>query len=94
MAAHLDHQWREDSGKDAQFCKDLCKKWKVPLIVNKMSDLGISLKSSGSKEELGRRARRQFFEQAKRDYELDRIALAHTRTRPTRNIFYSSYSWQ
>ncbi|MFZ5953516.1 MAG: tRNA lysidine(34) synthetase TilS [Candidatus Dependentiae bacterium] len=77
MAAHLDHQWREDSAKDAQFCKDLCKKWKVPLIINKLSDLGISQKSTGSKEELGRRARRQFFEQVKRDYELDRIALAH-----------------
>lgn len=77
MAAHLDHQWREDSAKDAQFCKDLCKKWKVPIIINKLSDLGISQKSTGSKEELGRRARRQFFEQVKRDYELDRIALAH-----------------
>lgn len=77
MAAHLDHQWRDNSAADAQFCKDLCKKWKVPLIINTMSDLGISQKSTGSKEELGRRARRQFFDQVRRDYELDRIALAH-----------------
>ncbi|BDC34811.1 hypothetical protein Noda2021_07690 [Candidatus Dependentiae bacterium Noda2021] len=77
MAAHLDHQWRKDSGNDAQFCKDLCKKWKVPLLVSTLSELGMSPKATGSKEELGRRARRQFFETVKRDHELNRIALAH-----------------
>ena len=77
VAAHLDHEWREDSFKDAQFCADLAKKYDVPLVQRKISELGIPLKFEGSKEEFGRKARRYFFQQVKNKYNADLIALAH-----------------
>ena len=77
IAAHLDHQWRTSSDKDAQFCLDIAKKYGVSTITQKISDLKISLKFEGSKEEFGRRARRYFFEKIKKENNCDLIALAH-----------------
>jgi len=76
-AAHLDHEWRKDSSKDTQFCRNIAKKYKVPLAEGKISDLCLKLKFSGSKEELGRRARRYFLEKIKKEEQADLIALAH-----------------
>jgi len=78
IVAHLDHEWRPESDKDAQFCTKLANKYDVSLaITKKISDLGIDLKYEGSKEELGRKARRYFFESIKKGYNADVIALAH-----------------
>ena len=77
IAAHLDHEWRPNSDKDVQFCHDLTKEYDIRLVATKMSDLPISLKFNGSKEELGRRARRSFFEQLRKKENADSIALAH-----------------
>ena len=77
VAAHLDHEWRPESAKDEQFCSKMAKEHDVPCVSNKIPDLGLDLKFSGSKEDLGRRARRYFFKQVKKEYNADLIALAH-----------------
>ena len=77
IVAHLDHEWREDSDKDEKFCREIAKKYDVPVVAQKLSDLAISLKFEGSKEELGRNARRHFLESVKKEYDADLIALAH-----------------
>ncbi len=77
IAAHLDHEWREDSGKDAKFCRKLASSYNVEFVDSKLSELAISLKFNGSKEEFGRRARRFFFETLCKKHNLDLIALAH-----------------
>jgi len=76
-AAHLDHEWRTDSGKDTQFCQDLAKKYGVQFFSTKLSELAFSEKPNGSLEEMGRNARRFFFEQVRKKQNADLIALAH-----------------
>lgn len=75
IAAHLDHEWRADSSNDALFCKDLAQKYGVLFVNKKLSELNQSF--TGSKEEIGRKARRYFFEQLLSAYNADFIALGH-----------------
>ena len=77
IAAHLDHEWRTNSDKDAQFCTKITKKYNIPLATGKISELDLKLKFKGSKEEFGRKARRHFFQNIKKQYNADLIALAH-----------------
>lgn len=77
VAAHLDHQWRIDSANDVQFCQALAKKLEIGFVSSSLDKLSLSLKFNGSKEELGRRVRRHFFEQLKKEQNADAIALAH-----------------
>ena len=77
IAAHLDHEWRIESPLDEQFCAKIAKKYNTPFTSSRISDLGLELKFEGSKEEMGRKARRYFFEQVRKKYNADTIALAH-----------------
>lgn len=77
IAAHLDHGWREESAKEAQFCLELAKKYNIACEARKLSELKLNLKFEGSKEDLGRKARRALFELVKKEYNFDLIALAH-----------------
>src|SRR5271156_3631201 len=77
IAAHLDHGWRAESAKDAQFCQEAAAAIGVEFITQKISDLGFSLKFNGSLEELGRLARRHFFEAVLNQYQAQAIALGH-----------------
>jgi len=77
IAAHLDHEWRDDSYKDVDFCRKITKKYRVPLVDAKISNLSISIKFNGSKEEFGRIARRHFFETICKKNNMDFITLAH-----------------
>lgn len=77
IAAHLDHEWRSGSSKDAQFCQDLCDRLGIKLYTRKISQLGTLLNFNGSKEELARKYRRYFFEHVKKETNASKIALAH-----------------
>lgn len=79
IAAHLDHEWRQDSAEDALFCVNLCATHKIRLVNAKLSALDISIKSNGSKEEVGRKYRRFFFQQTLTQHQGHFIALAHHR---------------
>jgi tRNA(Ile)-lysidine synthase len=77
IAAHLDHEWRDDSHNDVIFCQEAAKSLGVGFVTQKISNLGLSLKFNGSKEEYARKARRSFFEQLRIEHNADYIALAH-----------------
>lgn len=77
IAAHLDHGWRPNSEKDAEFCLKTTETLGIPLRVAKLNELELSVKFNGSKEELGRKARRYFFEKLAHDEGAACIALAH-----------------
>src|SRR5579872_5515274 len=62
IAAHLDHQWRENSAEDAAFCLQLCDQLKVQFVYAKASEFADRVEVNGSKEELGRKLRRIYFE--------------------------------
>lgn len=77
VAAHLDHEWRPESAKDVLFCKAMAEQLGVPFESAKLSELPISLRWNGSKEELGRKARRFYLESVRKKYGADAIALGH-----------------
>jgi tRNA(Ile)-lysidine synthase len=77
IAAHLDHQWRVDSAQDVEFCRSLCAKFDVQFVDGKASEFAGTVKSNGSKEELGRKLRRLFFQQVAEVYGASAIALGH-----------------
>lgn len=77
VAAHLDHEWRNDSYKDEQFCRKMARKLNIPYISAKNSELSITEKFNGSREEFARKMRRHFFKAVCKDYNADSIALAH-----------------
>lgn len=79
VAAHLDHEWRTSSGADALFCANLCNTTGVTLVNTKASSLNLPIKFNGSKEDIGRRLRRHFFEQVRQHHGATFIALAHHR---------------
>lgn len=78
IAAHLDHQWRQESAMDAQWCQQFCAQLtNITYIVKKAEELNISIKKNGSQEEIGRILRRAFFKQLAQQYQAKYIVLAH-----------------
>ena len=77
IAAHLDHEWRDDSYKDEQFCRKMAKKLNIPFATAKSSELGITEKFNGSREEFARKMRRHFLETICKDHNANAITLAH-----------------
>jgi tRNA(Ile)-lysidine synthase len=77
IAAHLDHEWREQSNLDLIFCQELCAQLKVKFIGEKASNLNLNIKNNGSKEELGRILRKSFLESCAKKYQARYIFLGH-----------------
>ena len=77
IAAHLNHGWRKEADQDEMFCKNLCEKLGIEFISEHAKDLDAKIKLNGSKEEIGRKLRRQFFEKVLKEHDADYIALAH-----------------
>jgi tRNA(Ile)-lysidine synthase len=77
IAAHLDHGWRKESQADALWCQKFCKNLGIEYISTIPSKLDFQPKYNGSKEELGRKLRRYFFESLAKQYSAHAIALAH-----------------
>lgn len=76
-AAHLDHQWQDQSADMAQFCLSLAQALHIPIIIKKAQELDKVFKKTGSQEELGRNMRRYFFQKIKAELHAHSIALAH-----------------
>ncbi len=77
IAVHLDHEWRDDSYKDNQFCQKIAQKLNIPYVTAKKSELNFTGKYNGSQEELGRKIRRHFLETVRANHNANYIALAH-----------------
>jgi tRNA(Ile)-lysidine synthase len=79
IAAHLDHEWRVDSKKDVLFCKVLAQEYGIPFVSDTLNHILDKNIQHGSKEEIGRKARRIFLEHVMKEYNANAIALAHHR---------------
>lgn len=77
IAAHLDHEWRVNSGADVEFCKQLCSKLNIEFLSAKASQLEAKIKFNGSCEEVGRAMRRCLFENVLTANGAHFIMLAH-----------------
>ncbi len=77
IAAHLDHQWRENSHEDVAFCKEYAHSLGIAYISLKASEIQPSKRYNGSKEEWGRILRRTFLESVAQEHNASAIALGH-----------------
>lgn len=73
--AHLDHMLRSDSGKDADFVRELGNKLGIHVAIGSIDVK--KLASKGSLEEAARNARLEFLFKVARKIKADKIALAH-----------------
>jgi tRNA(Ile)-lysidine synthase len=79
VAAHLDHRLRPDSGDDAAFCADLCRRLGVPLRAGIADVAGRARRERGGIEEAARQERYAFLGRVKEQEGAAAIAVAHTR---------------
>ncbi len=78
IAAHLDHEWQLDSDKTAQFCIDAANRMGIKIITQKLSELPHTLThKNGSLENMGRIARKLFFDSLYQKFNADAVALGH-----------------
>jgi tRNA(Ile)-lysidine synthase len=75
-AVHVNHGLRETAFRDEDFCRDLCRRFGVPLTVVRAPVRAYAEENRCGLEEAGRILRRQAFEEAAREKDA-RIALAH-----------------
>ncbi len=88
IAAHLDHQWRKESAKDAIWCKNFCSTYpNITFISSTPKELNFDIKHNGSQEEVGRKIRRAFFKQLANQHNADHILLAHHQNDQIENFF-------
>ena len=71
-AVHVNHHLRSAADDDEQFCRELCKRWQVPLIVK-----SVHVSTSGSLEAAARAARYAAFDEALAQCGAQTLALAH-----------------
>ena len=77
MAIHVHHGLREEADADEAFCRELCSRWGIPLLVTKV-DTPARVKETGeSVEEAARNLRYTALEELVKTGTVHRIALAH-----------------
>ncbi|MDQ7785741.1 MAG: tRNA lysidine(34) synthetase TilS [Desulfomonilaceae bacterium] len=76
-AAHLDHGLRAESGRDAEFTRELSASLGIEAHVQTADVRGMASELGLSMEEAGRRARYDFFERVRAEVDARSIATAH-----------------
>lgn len=77
IAAHLDHQWRPESGQELLWCEQICVQLSIEFVSERASNIASKILFNGSKEQHARHMRRYFFEEIATRYSPVYIALAH-----------------
>lgn len=75
IAVHLDHGWRENSASEVVFCENVCDALDVQFVSARLQNLEVPKQKKGSKEEIGRNARRFLLESVARLENADLIAM-------------------
>ena len=76
--AHLDHGLREESGRDAQFVRELAAAARIPSTIERREVEAVAAREGWSLEDGARRIRYQFLLEVARRQSAAHIALAHT----------------
>ena len=76
-AAHLHHGIRAASDDEADFVRDLCAKWQIPLTIGRLNVPEFARREKKGLEESARELRRQFLTQTAQETASDRVALGH-----------------
>ena len=77
-AFHLNHGLRESAARDEGFVRNLCRDWRVDLVVARANVAGFAKRHKLGIEEAGRELRYRHLERVARRLKCDVIALGHT----------------
>lgn len=77
-AAHLNHQLRPEASRDELFCRTICARLGVPLVVETARVAALAAGAGVSIEVAARRARYAFLERARASCDGAVVAVAHT----------------
>ncbi|MCC8137182.1 MAG: tRNA lysidine(34) synthetase TilS [Clostridiales bacterium] len=90
FVVHVEHGLRgQESRKDAAFVQELCEEWEIPcrvaaaLVSRKAEKEGLSI------EEAAREERYRIFEETGREWNADRIAVAHNRNDQAETVLWN-----
>jgi len=77
IAAHVNHMIRgEEADRDEEFCKEICQRHGIPLIIKKANVPALAKKAGEGLEECARNVRYSFFKELSKAYEA-LVATAH-----------------
>jgi tRNA(Ile)-lysidine synthase len=78
ICAHLNHCLRgKDADRDENFCKSICKSFRIDLFTKKIDVKSLAKTKKLSLEHAARKVRYSFFEQTCKKHNCNKIALAH-----------------
>jgi tRNA(Ile)-lysidine synthase len=81
---HVNHALRPEADQEQQLVEDLCRRWQLSCVVKTLTPPQVR----GGIEAWARAERYQFFQQAKEQYCLDAVALAHTRDDQAETVLF------
>ena len=86
---HIEHGIRgEESIQDAEFVKTLCETYKIPCYVYACDVIKFAKERKMSVEEGARELRYQYFEQARKELNADKIAVAHNQNDSAETLIF------
>lgn len=89
-AVHVEHGIRgKESLEDAAFTRQLCETFGVPCHTVPVPVAQIAREEGLSLEEAGRRERYRIFEEIRREYQADRIAVAHNQNDQAETVLWN-----
>lgn len=89
-AVHVEHGIRgEESLEDAAFTKQLCDRFQVPCRVFQVPVQQIAREAGMSVEEAGRMERYRIFEEVRKEWKADRIAVAHNENDQAETVLWN-----
>ncbi|SRR5579883_373818 len=78
IAAHVNHQLREEAGKDEDLVRSYCTEWNIPLEVKRVDTRSVARSSKKGIEEAARIERYSFFKELVGRYNVQYVLTAHT----------------
>ncbi len=92
IPVHINHGIRgKEAKKDEHFVEKICKKYKYPCIIFNFDVAKISKKRKVSLEEAGRDVRYQAFHKVLKDYNCNKIAVAHNLNDSSETVLLSLF---
>ena len=79
VVAHVNHMYRETAQRDENYVKKLCREWNLEYKGLCKDVKAVAEEKGISFEEAGRQVRYEFFDELKKQYKADKIAVAHHR---------------
>ena len=90
VAVHINHMIREnEADMDEKFCKNLCEKLTIPFKAYHKDIKALAAAEKMTVEEAGRRFRYECFENERKEYGADKIAVAHNKNDLAETVIFN-----